>query len=520
MKKKFSVYHFLVAIMMFSLILPGVASAEAQKDDGKLTIHKYEREPGLPDGEAGDGTAGQKQNVPEDAKELEGVTFKITQTHAYDAVNDRWSEIQNGASFEKTTGAEGQAIFDNLAYGRYTVEEIAGPPHVNLNPNVYSVDIPMTNKEGTELNYDVHIYPKNEKILGAVKLKKIDGDTNKPLAGVVFQLYDENGLVQEGLTTGANGTITVDNLVYGDYYFKEVSTLDGYVLGNQKVDFKIESSTKTVNLKVKNYKSPDIEKSVDESAVNRGETVTYTLTNKFPGDIHEYKNYVITDELDGRLSYVDGTWKVEGVDASALSFTQNEQKLTWSINDFAAFEGVEEIKITFDAKIAEDAPANEIINNKAVIDFENKHGNGGDKETPEIPVTPTAGTLIVIKQDGDKKSQKLKGAEFELRTLDGKVVKSGTTNDDGVIDFGELDYGKYQLVETKAPEGYNKLRNPIDVIVDSDHSEQTIKVDNYKFGWELPKTGGIGTILFTFVGLTLMGAAIYLFIRRRKGDVA
>lgn len=519
MKKRISIYHILVAIMMFSIILPGVASADVQIDDGKLTIHKYEREPGVEEGEDGDGS--DDQNVPDDAKKLKGVTFKITQTHAYDAVKDRWTEVQNGNSIEKTTGENGQAVFAELAYGRYTVEETAGPPNVNLNPKVYSVDIPMTNTEGTELNYDVHIYPKNETIRGKVKLTKVDGDTGAKLKGVGFDLYTEDGeRIGTTIYTNEKGTIAVDNLEYGKYYFQEVSTVDGYVLGDQKVNFKIKNSTETVKVSVKNYKSPDIEKSVDESAVNRGETVTYTLTNKFPGDIHEYNSYVITDELDDRLLYKDGSWEVEGVDASALTFKQNGQKLAWSINNFAAFEGVKEIKITFDAKIAKDAPANEIINNKAVIDFENKHGNDGDKETPNVPVTPTAGTLVVIKQDGNDNSKKLKGAEFELRTLDGKVVKSGTTNNDGLIDFGEVNYGEYQLVETKAPEGYNKLRNPIDVIVDSEHTEQTITVDNYTSGWELPKTGGIGTILFTFVGLTLMGAALYLFIRRRRGDVA
>lgn len=90
------------------------------------------------------------------------------------------------------------------------------------------------------------------------------------------------------ILTDEYGKVTVDNLRYGDYYFKEVSTLDGYVLGDQKVEFKIENSTETVRVDVKNYQSPDIEKSVNENFANRGETVTYTLTNRFPGDIHEY----------------------------------------------------------------------------------------------------------------------------------------------------------------------------------------------------------------------------------------
>lgn len=99
-------------------------------------------------------------------------------------------------------------------------------------------------------------------------------------------------------------------------------------------------------------------------------------------------------------------------------------------------------------------------------------------------------------------------------------MKTGTTNNNGIIDFGEVDYGEYKLVETKAPEGYSKLRNPIDVTVNEANNEQTITVDNYKSGWELPKTGGIGSLLFTLAGLILMGTAAFMFIRRRRKEIA
>ena len=70
------------------------------------------------------------------------------------------------------TDDNGQAVKD-LPLGRYEVKEVAGPPHVNLNPNTYTVDIPLTNKEGKVLNYDVHMYPKNEIKRGAVDLIKL-----------------------------------------------------------------------------------------------------------------------------------------------------------------------------------------------------------------------------------------------------------------------------------------------------------------------------------------------------------
>jgi len=532
MRKRASFIHrFIIALLIFGLILPaGFAKAETGKSTGKLTIHKFEQEPGAEQGE-GDGTAGQNPT----GQALQGVTFKITQTHKLEFDqdgNEVWTEVTNGQSYELTTGANGQVVFDNLPLGRYMVEETAGPPHVNLNTNKYAVDIPMTSKDGSTLNYDVHIYPKNETIRGAVELTKVDGDTNKSLAGVKFELYnaeDNTQVIVNGTTqfvTDADGIIRIDGLAYGDYYFKEVETLNGYVLGSQKVEFSIKKSgtinaagdrTGTVvDLNIKNYQSPDIEKEVDESAINRGETVTYTLTNTLPGDIHEYKQYVITDVLDQYLSYVDGSWSVEGVDASALTFAKDGQKLTWTVSDFSALKGVKEIKISFKAKIAEDAPANQVINNKATIEFENKHGNDGHKETDPTTITPTAGSLKVIKQDKSTK-ERLAGAEFELRDAKGNLVEKGTTGENGVLVFTkELDYGKYTLVETKAPNDYRKLTNPIEITINKDNHSATVTVDNSKTGWELPKTGGIGTTLFTLIGLTLMGTALFLYFRRRR----
>src|SRR5690625_5753578 len=66
-----------------------------------------------------------------------------------------------------------------------------------------------------------------------------------------------------------------------------------------------EQTGKVVELTTENYVEPEIEKKVDEDAVNRGEIVEYTLTIDLPGDIGSYNEFVIYDELDSRLSYVD-----------------------------------------------------------------------------------------------------------------------------------------------------------------------------------------------------------------------
>ena len=165
----------------------------------------------------------------------------------------------------------------------------------------------------------------------------------------------------------------------------------------------------------------------------------------------------------------------------------------------------------------------------------------------------------------------LPGAEFELKKgndklyfikeSDGKyrVAKSGDTGATTTLKVGEdgdakgkleirgLDLGTYTLTETKAPGGYNKLREPYTLIlrdeVDaSDENDPKAGMDgtlettqndkgtanggNYevtvlnKKGFELPVTGGRGTIMFTVGGILLiaLAGAVLVISRRRNSE--
>lgn len=528
-----SVNLILIATLFLSLFLPQIASAyvvEGSANDPSLTIFKYEQEPGTAEGDAG---TGGEQVVPSENITLPGVEFTLTQTHVYNAETDTWDEVTDGDVLVQITDENGQIVFNTgngLELGRYTVEETAGPDHVNLNEEVYSVDIPMTNPDGTVLNYDVVIYPKNETIRGAVELLKLDGEQagEVGLAGVIFNLYTaDDDLVEENLTTDADGYIRVQGLAYGDYYFKEISAPDDYVLFGEDKPFSItESGTITVDgvktgtvetVEITNYQAPAIEKTINGSTetheTNRETEFTYNLTIALPEDIADYQEFIITDILDSRLSYT-GTWSVEGINASLLEFTEVGQTLTWSVNSFPALDGVDFFTINFTAEINAGVEI-DLIPNTGGINFTNESGTDGDKETLPVYVTPTEGSLTIIKQDGET-NELLNGAEFELRDSDGEVVRDGTTGSDGELSWSGIDYGEYTLHEVKAPEGYRILNNPINITIDNENSENTLTVDNTKTGWELPTTGGIGTTLFTLIGLTLMGSALYLYVRHRR----
>ncbi len=64
--------------------------------------------------------------------------------------------------------------------------------------------------------------------IGTLILNKTDADDDTPLAGAVFSLYKDGKEIQSGLTTDANGQITVENCGAGTYYFVETKAPDGY----------------------------------------------------------------------------------------------------------------------------------------------------------------------------------------------------------------------------------------------------------------------------------------------------
>lgn len=90
-------------------------------------------------------------------------------------------------------------------------------------------------------------YTKNEtKII----INKKEGEENKPLQGVEFQILDEKqNVVYTGLKTDKNGVIQIDNLLPGKYYIKETKTLDGYVMYDKLIETDLDLNEKvTVNV--------------------------------------------------------------------------------------------------------------------------------------------------------------------------------------------------------------------------------------------------------------------------------
>lgn len=222
--------------------------------------------------------------------------------------------------------------------------------------------------------------------------------------------------------------------------------------------------------------------------------------------------------------------------------------------------------------------------NNVYLEFSNNPNGTGTGETPKDYVIVFTYELDVTKVAGEDTDHTLSGAEFKLyREIDnpsgddpileyvivdsnGKVTDWTTNKDadgttlrsgsDGKFIVSGLDDGTYYLEETKAPDGYNKLPNPIEIVINATTSNGqewqgsedgstagnaltalTIKVDNGEAvgsgddnlgivdaevknnaGSTLPGTGGMGTTIFYVLGAILVLGAGGLLIARRRTD--
>ena len=199
-----------------------------------------------------------------------------------------------------------------------------------------------------------------------------------------------------------------------------------------------------------------------------------------------------------------------------------------------------EIKVTYTATLNEKAVAI-ISTNKATLTYSNNPTDSIETTTtPSQEKKVYSSKIEIAKYETGNESKKLSGAEFVLykkvdsnkkyykwNATDKKVewvevtdATKKTTDDKGAASFDGLANGTYYLEETKAPEGYNPLSAPLEIVVagsDTDSGKLTIKegVAN-STGDLLPSTGGMGTTFFYVIGGIFVLASVVLLITRKR----
>lgn len=457
--------------------------------------------------------------------------------------------------------------------------------------NLYKLFDVTESKSGETTNY---AYTVNNTYKAALASVLKIGETSKD-EDFVKAVADQEATIQQfandftakALTDNLGATKTSGKIEESKTSY-EFTGLDAgyylvYVTGGKEIQSSlvtVDETTNTVNLKTE---APSIEKTADKTTVNIGDVVKYTVKGSIP-DTTGYAQYVykIHDELSTGLDFVnDAKGTALGASATTVNVTvaftdnsvtaagttptvatldtANNRKMSLDLSEWVRANQTnkgKEFTVTYYAKVNKDAVVTE--KNKAQLEYGNKPGET-TTTTPSEAKTPTY-PLDILKTKKDS-NVKLAGAKFSLYTSEadakngtnpikvtgnnGNYVvdsNSTTTEFESVENIEEKGYnlrvnglaeGTYYLVETKAPDGYNKLTAPVVIKItkstDTDVKNWTIFKDGTvetdkiidianSTGSLLPSTGGRGAIAFAVIAAILVFGVAVSFIRDKRKE--
>ena len=345
-----------------------------------------------------------------------------------------------------TTGADGLTEQITLPIGEYTLTEMKAPEGYVINGAGRHISVKADGiyLDGGKLGEGAAITIRNAPVNFKLRLVKVDADTNQPLANVAFILKGKYGGTHS-LITGSNGITDTISLAPGEYTLSEVAAAEGYAIPLNGWGFTVTEGTVQ---QVTNTSE------VTEWSFKRG-LLTLTLKNsRIYGGLTIEK----TDGKDGS-ALAGAEFTVAGSDGTPLTFIKNNGRY-----EAAAGEGAS-------STIATDANGKAHITwlkfgNYAVKETKAPEGYvlKGDRHSIAISRQQTEVTLrlkndkamykvTAIKHDAGENGKLLVGAEFTLYSAEGAVVAKAVTGYDGTAVF-EVPEGKYKLIETRAPAGY------------------------------------------------------------------
>ena len=171
-----------------------------------------------------------------------GFTFKVTR-------------LADGYSKTYTTNAAGEIITDQMPVYvdkdanqkfEYRIEEINVPDKYRT-PDAQTIT--LTYGQTAEVRFY------NQIARGTLEILKVDHDGVTPIEGAKFEITDDNGNVIATETSGPDGKIKVESILYGKYHWSEVKAPKGYDLDDTVHDFAIEHDEQVVEVTQENTPS-------------------------------------------------------------------------------------------------------------------------------------------------------------------------------------------------------------------------------------------------------------------------
>lgn len=381
-------------------------------------------------------------------------------------------------------------------------------------------------------------------------------------------------LTEWAKTASATASVVSDGseLVFAglEYGYYVVTTTQGTAIS-------VDSTNPNATVVDKNNGTPkDLNKKVNDVDVYVGQTVTYTVTfqtSNFDGageTAQKIEYYEISDTLPDFLKNVKvtsikiGNQEYLVNDAVPQFDANNKIRIPWvDENKNSLYENGTIVTITYTA----------VVTDKAAIDGDGNTNTvtldwGGDEPLTD---TETIFTYAIALKKVDENGNPLAGAKFEIpgyvkpvEAKEGYYIYAGnapgegltnviTTPASGVVVVMGVDPAKFTIIETEAPQGYNKLTAPVQVeavklgqtstnvtfyldndgnVYDEDGegriavnvSLEDVSANSFvvvnKSGSELPTTGGMGTTMFyLFGGIMVLAAVVLLVTKKRMSNV-
>ena len=389
---------------------------------------------------------------------VEGAEFELYRQNTETAGNDAKITSSDSDNGNYITDNDGNITVTGLSWGTYYFKEVIAPSGYEIQSAVTaSVTINAVTAAASK-EKPLEIQASNTKVYGSVVLQKT-GEDGEKLTGAEFDLYSYTKAADGGITNpvlqghyevsseaGKEGSLTVTDLPYGDYYFQETKAPDGYNLSQAKKAFSITANGQTIELNFENTKIradvrfQKIDGNGDESSGLNG--AVFELYKKSTNDdilIGEYTSHTEAGE--------SGIVTAEGLGAGEYYFTEKTPPAGYELN----LQAKHEFEVTAG-------------DNSTVITLDpvtNIRKNGSVKLTKYAANTNlTLGSAIY-------NLYQMSGLEPDI-TVDHLVAEGLVTDESGILIKGDLEWGNYYFIEQVAPTGYIKDDAPIHFTINAE----------------------------------------------------
>ena len=451
--------------------------------------------------------------------------------NATSAKNALETAVKNGGVAMTETDTTGHTSASNMEQGLYLVVETRVPENVTSTCNPFLISLPMTTVDGSEWLYDLVIYPKNQ-------------TGNPDLEKTVRESKSSTGKNNGSLTDITDGYAHTATASVGDV-----------------VDYQIISTIPTITSKASSLSEYTYVDTLSKGIMYNKQDVVI----EFFKDAGCTDKIITWDENSGKFTatYDDtaNTMTIRMTETGLVEINEATSVYTDSVK-----RGYSDctMRITYSATLTADAKMGD-TDNPNTVTLTWKRTNTTYYDTLEDCCHVYTYGVDILKQFSDNGGN-LRNVKFTLHNdtddcyiiaeqKDGVYYTKGFTskksdattfipNAQGHIIVKGLEDDSYSLTETATDKGYVLLKEAVKIIITTKENNACEKcgaklltasatvngkdvtmtdsnaivpmtvVNNP--GFDLPKTGGYGTWMFTIGGVALLGAAAFIVIRSRK----